>query len=100
MANLAELAGLRGNVGWDSLVEKIGAACLIKAHAITAEPTPLATKLAWAKNTFVDPRAAAYSVVWYVIAANAGVTTSQILGASDNAIQTNVNAAVDNLLSK
>lgn len=100
MATLAEIAGLCGNANWDSLVEKVRAACLIKAHAITVEATPTANELAWAKASFAEPRRAADSVVWCVIAANSGATVSQIIGASDSAIQTAVNAAVDNLLSK
>jgi hypothetical protein len=100
MATLAELAGLRGSAGWDDLVHKIRAAAAIKAVAIAEEATPTAEELAWAKAYLAGPAAMADQIVHYVVADNAGFTTAQILGASDAAIQTAVNAAVDNLLGK
>ena len=44
---------------------------------------------------FTSPRAAADEVMWSVIMANKDFTVAQILGASDTAIQANVDAVVD-----
>lgn len=100
MATLEELAGLPGSVGWDDLRHKVTAAAAIKAVALAEAPTPTAEQLAWAKTFLASPQAQADQIIHYVIADNAGVTTTQILGASDTAIQTAVDAAVDNLLGK
>lgn len=100
MATLEELAGLSGTDSYEALVQKITAAVSIKAVAIAALPTPTAEQTAWARNALAAPRATANEVVNFVIASNAGATTVQILEATDADIQSNVNSAVDNLLSK
>ena len=98
MANYTELSALRGNAGWDGLIERISIACIVMAHAITQEATPVEKRIAWARSTVKDPRAAAYCIVWNVIsaayAANPNITTAQIMGASDAAIQTIVDSTI------
>jgi len=99
-ATLEELNGLTGDAGWDSLVGKIRAALVIKAYNLTELASPTAEQLAYALAVIEDPTCQSQKVVFYVIAANSGASVSAILGASDSAIQTNVNDAVDNLFAQ
>jgi hypothetical protein len=98
MATLEELSGLPGGPGWDDLILKIKAAVIIKAHALLTG-TPTAGETAWAEEALTNPQNKSEIIIFYVLAANAGVTTAQILNASDSAIQTNVNSAVDQLVT-
>lgn len=100
MATLTELADIRSVAGYDTFVKKIRAAIAIKAHAITELQTPTQAQLDWAKSALIAPDSQRQIIENYVIAANSGVAVATILNASDAAVQNNVNAAVDNLLSK
>lgn len=99
-ATLDELNNLTGTAGWDTLVGKIRAALIIKAYALTELASPTAEQLTYALAVLQNPSAKAKVVVFYVIAANSGASTSAILTASDVAIQNNVNDAVDNLFAQ
>lgn len=99
-ATLGELDALSGDPGWDALSGKIRVALVIKAYNLTELATPTAEQLAYAIEVLANPSAAARDVIFYVIAANSAATTTQILGASDTAIQNNVDDAVDNLFAK
>lgn len=99
MATLQELADLPENASWGDLVAKIRAALLIKAYNLTELPTPSQAQLDYATSVILDPGAQANQVAFYVVAANSGQTVANILGASDSAIQNNVNGAVDNLFT-
>lgn len=94
MATYTELFDLRSN---SDLRNRVAVACAIKAQAIIDSATPTAAQLTWARAAIADPIAKANELLNYVLAANKSATASQIAGASDAAIQTNVGAAVDRL---
>lgn len=97
---LAELAALRSDPLYTPLVDKIISACAIKAVAFAETAGPTAAQITWAKSVLANPKAQADQVIYYVLAANASATAANVLSADDASIQTAVNAAVDNLLSK
>lgn len=81
-----------------ALLIKVQVACVVAANAVALEApaTPLhAQRMLWAADVFADPVSAARRMIWSVLAKNAGMTPAQIAGASDSAVQTNVNASVD-----
>lgn len=86
-----------GDLDTSPLRKKVAIAAIIKAEAILGEATPSQTRLDWALSALQDPIGASLSLFRYVLAANDSATQSQILNASDNTVQTNVNAAVDAL---
>ena len=95
MATYLELAEITNEAGWNDFLNKVRMASAKKAQAVIDSTTPGATVLEWAKNTISNKNQAGDALVDYVIASNSGLTISTILSASDSAIQTNVNAAVD-----
>jgi len=97
MATYQELFNYISTPEYQDLVNKITVAVAVKAQAIAEEATPTAESIAWAASALGNPRSVADAVINYVIAANAGLTTTQISNASDAAIQTNVDTAVDKL---
>jgi hypothetical protein len=104
MATLAELATLysRGTAQSDALLDRIKAAVLVSAEAIRVEApatTNHAERLLWAKSAFSDPLARAHELWGAMLAANSTSTTAAILAASDAAIQTAVNNAVNTYIT-
>ncbi|MCP4091518.1 MAG: hypothetical protein GY746_17280 [Gammaproteobacteria bacterium] len=95
MATYTELAGIKSGAEWNALQSKIKVAVVEKATAIIDSTSPAATALEWAKATIGNPSAASTALENYVIAANSSAAISAIYGASDAAIQTNVDVAVD-----
>ncbi len=95
MATYKELIDIIGN---SQLSNKIIVAVGVAAEAIRTEvgTTPNHTeRVVWSKRAFTNPRGVAAEVMWSVIMANKDLTITQILGASDAAIQTNVDAVID-----
>lgn len=99
MATYTDLADIQENASYGALVQKIRVAAVIKAVALLDAATPTSAEVAWALSALDSPASAAESVSWYVIGANNSATVAQIVGASDAAVQTNVNAAVDKIVS-
>ena len=97
MATLLELALLPQDAGFANLKEKIKAATMIKAAAIIDGVVPNSGLLTWAQDAMRNPEAASNILIPYVLATNGAATVAAIVGASDSAIQTNINAAVDAL---
>ena len=95
MATYEELSTIQNNADYNVLLNKIQVACAVKASAIIDSATPAAEALEWAKGAIASPNAAGRSLVAYVIASNKAATLAQIYAASDTAIQTNVDDAVD-----
>ena len=80
------------------LYNKIQVASTIAAEAIRVEDAATdnhANRLLWAKSAFESPNAVAKKMIMAVLAGNADLTVAQIQGATDAAIQTKVDAAVD-----
>lgn len=95
MATYLELLAASGN---DGLRQKVRVGCTIAANAVMLEDvatTNHAGRLAWAKSVYENPEAVGDRMLWAVIAQNSNATLSQITGASDAAIQTAINAAVN-----
>lgn len=94
MATYDEIYELRSN---SSLKNRIAVAVTKKAQAILDSDTPTAGQVEWAEAAISDPIGKAGSLMNYVLAANSSATVNQIITASDSAIQSNINSAVDTL---
>lgn len=96
MATYIELVELSTDV---TLLQRVRVACYIAAHNIRseAESTPFhAERLAWAKKVFERMNAEDLNrLIWSVLVANAAVPKASILAASDSAVQTAVDGAVN-----
>ncbi len=95
MATYAEIYDLYNNA---ALRNRVSVACVLAANAIVGENVTMtnhANRLIWAKQVFVDPLAVAHTMLMVVLAANAAFTVAQITGATDAALQTAVNNAVN-----
>ena len=95
MATYMELFSAQNS---SDLQTKVAVAVLVAAEGIRADPespTNQAQRLSWAKTAMADPVAEARRMLWAVLAVNKDATLTQILGATDAAIQTQVDAAVD-----
>ena len=80
------------------LLDRIKVAIIIAADIVLNEvdTTPNHTnRVIWARTAFIDPGDQAKPFLYAVLAANKGATIATILAATDNAIQNNVNAAID-----
>lgn len=95
MATYAELLTASEN---PALNNKIRVACIIAAEKVRVEQSSVpnhAARLVWAKDVFANPDQEARRMLWAVLAQNQAATLAQITGASDSAVQTAVDAAVD-----
>lgn len=99
MATYDELLSAAGNT---NLINRVRVATFVAATAIMSEPdtAPLhAERLQWAKQVFADPAAHGLRMIWPVLAQNKTAPLASITGASDAAIQTAVDAAVNTFAS-
>lgn len=95
MATYKELFDLSSS---DDLRNKVQVACIIAAETVRAESEAVnnhANRLKWAKAVFENPASMAKTMLWAILAGNSSATVSQIVNASDSAIQTKVTAAID-----
>lgn len=95
MATYDELLAANANT---SLINKVRVATVVSATNVMAEATSVdnhANRLKWAKDVFADPASAGLRMMWPVLAQNKALTLAQITGASDAAVQTAVDAAVN-----
>lgn len=98
MATLLEIGQIVSEAGWGDLHTKVRSAATIKAAAIMNLATPTQAQLDWAQEAIKLPYKAGDEVIYYVVATNSSASIAQILGASDTAIQNNVNDAVDKII--
>lgn len=80
------------------LRDKVEVACIIASKAIKDESDQTnnhANRLKWARKAFSNPTSAAEAMVKVLLAENSSLTVAQIQGASDSAIQTAVNNAIN-----
>lgn len=97
MATLLEIYGL---VNDPSLTQKTEAACLVAAGVIMGENAGTsnhANRLKWAKSVAGDPVTQGQRMLRLLLATYSGQLLPAITGATDAAIQSAVNAAVDTL---
>ena len=94
MATYNELFDLQNE---DALLHRVTVAIAIAADTIRTEtpPTNSAQRLVWAEKALANPEAMTPQVMWAVLAANNAATVGNITGATDAAIQSNVDAVVD-----
>ena len=82
----------------DDLRSRVRVACIVAANTVRTEPAETANhaaRMLWAKGVYESPVNAGEKMLWAVLAQNSEATLTQITGASDAAIQNNVNAAID-----
>ena len=96
MATYLELFALRSN---SDLQDKIAVAVAKKAQALLDGETPTTAAVAWAQEAIQNPKTKADALINYVLVKNSEMTTAQIVAASDAVIQTQVDTAVDVLIS-
>lgn len=95
---MATYAELRTASESPALLIQVKVACIIAADTVSLESaaTPLhAERLLWAKRVYENPDTMAQRMVWAVLAKNKAATPAQIAAATDAAVQTNVDAAVN-----
>jgi len=95
MATYEELYTLRGN---GPLQRKIAVALTIAADIIRQEPATTnghADRVRWAEKALANLDGEANKSLLMILAVNKGATIAQITGASDSAIQTNVDSIVN-----
>lgn len=95
---MATYQELRGLFAHNELKNKVEVACIVAAETIRGEDagvTNHTNRLLWAKAAFASPRAVAGQMMMALLAANKDAATAAITGATDSAIQTKVDAAVD-----
>lgn len=97
MATYLELHAIRGAAGANSLTQKIAVAICVKANALS-KATPTASQRAWITSALGSPNSYVDLVLNYILADYNTAAVAAITGASDAAVQTAVNAAVDTLL--
>lgn len=90
MATLLELHDLFDN---SDLIKKVASALLIAVKTVL-DGTPTASDRSYAAKVFSNPHSEAHRVLKFVLAENNAAAVAAITGASDAAIQTNVNDAV------
>ncbi len=95
MATYAELLTASTDA---TLNDKIRVACVVAAETVRTEAASVANhteRLKWAQKVFLDPSVEALRMTWAVLAQNRAATLAAITGASDAAVQTAVDAAVN-----
>lgn len=95
MATYAELFTIAAT---GVVLDRVTVAVAIQAEVIRNElgtVTNHANRLLWAKQAYIDPRSMAQRMLLAILAQNAGLTSAQIVGASDAAVLTGVANAVD-----
>lgn len=95
MASYIELRNLFDS---SDIRNKVTTATVIAAHNLLTG-APSANDRAFADAVFSNPKSVGNKVYMAVIAANKSATVSQIEGASDSAIQTNVDGVIPSLVA-
>ena len=95
MATFIELYDL---ISEDELRNKVRVATRNSAQNLL-ESTPTASEIDWAAEVFSNPERESQKAFESVLAVNKDATVANILGATDAAIQTNVDAVRPNLVT-
>jgi hypothetical protein len=97
MATFTELITASSNA---TLTEKIRIATLIAADNVLMESPAVPDHLSrtrWAQKVFADPSVETTKMIWPVLVKNRTATLAQITGATDEIVQTAVNASVSSV---
>ena len=95
MAEYSEIFDLRRN---QVVLDKVTVAIIVAVETVFAEAGGTANhanRLIWAREASVSPAPMAQVFMGLVLAANRSATVANIIGATDLAIQTNVDDTVD-----
>lgn len=95
---MAQYIELRQLFNDSDLKNRLDVACIVAAETIRGEDvgtTNHTNRMLWAKATFSNVRSMSEKMLMALLAANKDLTTVQIQGALDSALQTKVDAAVD-----
>ena len=95
MATYIELRQIFGN---GDLLNRIEVACIVAASIIQSEDAGTANhanRLLWAASVFASSRPWAEKMLMALLASNRASTVQQITGATDETLQTLVNATVN-----
>lgn len=95
MATYEELYSLRND---SALRNRVVTACIMAAETVMNELDTVpnnVNRLIWAKSVFANPNAEADRMFMAILAANSAAEVSVIQGATDAAIQTNVDDHID-----
>ena len=92
MATYVEIRNLFDD---SALRNRVATAVIIAANGILGEGAATAPRKAWAAKAFSSAEQEAKRILMAVLAANSGASVAQIQGASDAALQTNVDNAID-----
>ena len=95
MATYIELRNVADDT---SLRNRIDVAVTGAATSILAGASPTTEAIRWAANVLSNPRTEGIKALRFVIMENAGAGVTQIVGASDSAIQANVDVVVPALI--
>ena len=95
MATYSELRDLFGNSDMKNRTE---VATVKAAEALLAGVTPSTGEVSWAAAVLSKPSTEARKAYMFILAANSDATVEQITGASDAALQVNVNDVVSSLV--
>ena len=95
MAAYIDLYTLQSN---DLLRNKVAAAAVIKAQNLIDGSSPTVDQLTWSIGVLRNPLDKGQELLRYVLAANKGLSVTQITGAGDSVIQANVDTAADALI--
>ncbi len=96
-AQYLEIYGIATGDDGANLRAKITVCAAIKAHAISLEVGPSQTRADWAREALENPQSKVELLLNYLLAADNTLTVGQITGASDAAIQTRCDSAIDDL---
>jgi len=91
MATYEEVRGLFND---SALKNKVATAVIIAAQGILENGAATSAQKSWADKAFSNPEAEARRIYMSVLAANKDTAVAGITGATDAAIQTNVDAAI------
>ena len=95
---MATYLELRALFGYNDLKNKVEVACIVAAETIRAEDAGTANhanRVLWAQQAFASPAGVGKKMLMALLAGNKATAVGTITGASDSAIQTKVDAAVD-----
>ena len=81
------------------ILNKVSVAAVVKSEGLISAASPTNSQITWANNTLSNPVGRAKILIHYVLAANKDSTEVQIREATDAAVQTNVDDAVDKMIA-
>jgi len=91
MATYQELRALFND---SDLMEKVEVAVVVAANDLATAATPTTAQKAWAAQVAANPSGEAQTAMMFVLAQNKGQSVATIQGATDAALQNNVNSVV------